>query len=214
MSLSKANNMITSKIHIYSFLINSQTLKRVSSCIILIVLAGCTKAEMPNSKPLTHGEFIAADSQYDTCSAIGSYSFKQTEKELSIHFQFFDDASCRDQIYSKYLDVDMLFMGLWHNYLLFDQGSDESSHDLILQSIDMKTQTIEAFIGDMQFDGHSLKIFSPSEESASMENCPNREQAEEWNKFGFVILKAYEKTIDSATLEIRKGQEFSCYALN
>ena len=148
------------------------------------------------------------------CTQIGSYSYALTSGELAQKFMLFNTENCatKSKLTQFEIEADTAPIAVWNDWILFDQGSDESSHEILIATFKGETFKSASFIGEVKV-GSDIEFYTPTEEEATSTDCHNQQEAEEWERFGFVIFKAKAQRI-SKNLEITETNEFTCYALN
>lgn len=148
------------------------------------------------------------------CTQLGGHSYALTSNELMQQFMLFNTDNCeaKSKLSQFEIEVDTTPIAIWNDWILFDQGSDESSHEILIATFKGETLKSASFIGEVEA-GAEIVYYTPTEEEATSTDCPNQQEAEEWERFGFVILKAKAQRI-STSLEITETNEFTCFALN
>lgn len=148
------------------------------------------------------------------CTKLGSHSYALTSYELAQQFMLFNTENCaaKSKLTQFEIEVDTIPIAIWNDWILFDQGSDESSHEILIATLKGETFKSASFIGEVKV-GAEVEFYTPTEEEITPTDCPNQQEAEEWERFGFIVLKAKVQSI-STSLEITDTKEFTCYALN
>lgn len=110
----------------------------------------------------------------ESCLSFQDYSVDLTETDGDQQFDLYQGVNCKSKIiYSLKLGIEANLVGVWQNFLVFDEGTDVNGRSLRLTSITNKTETCTLFFegASPEFKSNKIIYFAPSEQQASADQC-------------------------------------------